>query len=481
MFFLALLIITAAAVAGLAVKFAFDYKNKKFSRAGESPRVTWPEYAIGMIIIAAVVTPLVLYVGWTIAKSDNLTFYEYLNGWELEAVKVETQCSKNGPCRYEYDCEPYVVLVTYPCNCGKDGCSTCTRLETRYHSCPYVDKETTYVVKTTLGEYVIGEHRFPESPENNRWKGTRDYKKDIPDYVVARAGVGEPLFWKQAKERTDSGNPGPATKRRHYDNYILASDKTILNQYSSAVEDYRAKGLLPKLEIGVYDFYIADKAHFVGFKPADAKEWQKKISYLNAGLGAEFQGDARFVIVKNEYASGNPDAYVFALKAYWQDTRFFGKDIISKNSVVFVVGTEDGLTVSWARAFTGMPLGNERLISAARDNLVGAKLAPEILIGEIRGEFDGQKRNAVKTVNGKGAIEKIAWGLGDKTTKFVRVKMASFKYLEREIQLSARQKIFIGFLAFAASVGIWIFALSFDDSHLLNGLRNKITTNKRRK
>lgn len=439
MFLLGLGAFVLAAFAGIFVKILLDKQRSRME-------ITWQEFWFGLALMSVVVVPFVVLFGSRIAKNSNLAFNEYLNGWESKATIQEFTCTRDGPCWHEYDCDPYTVRVPYT-DCtgtGKDrSCTTKYRNETRYHDCPYVDKETTYVVQTTLGDYSIAEHRFPVDPDNHRWRKSHP----VPDWKISNAGVGEPQFWVQAKQRIESGKPGPVTKRDSYTNYILASEKTIFRQYSGAVKQYKSAGLLPELQRGVRDFYYADKVYFVGYKTVYAAEWQEKFSYLNAALGTDMQGDAHLVIVQNEKI--NPDAYTLALQAYWQSPKKFGKDSLSKNSVVIIVGTEDGGTVKWARAFTGMPLGNEALTTAARNDLRGA-LVPD--------EFMSRMKN-------------LLWGIDDKNTRFKRVSMTAkkggqgggFEYLAREVKLTSNQQFGILFAAFVACLAVWLAAAAYGE------------------
>lgn len=443
--------ILSAAIAGLIIKFFFDW------RGDFENNITWTEFAIGMLIIILVITPVVGKIGWDLFKQSNLTFNEYWNGWEIQAVADVTTCTRDGPCRHEYDCDPYIVLVTYTYSCGKNQTCTGVRPETRYHSCPYVNKETDYLVKTTLGDYAIAYGRLPDNPQANRWRSG----VLIPQYVIDRAGVGAPPFWLAAKARIDSGKPGPVTKRAEYDNYILASDRTILKQYSSAIEEYKKANLLPPVQSAVYDFYCADKVQFVGFRPADPKVWQAALSYLNAAFGSELRGDLHLIIVQNETINNNPDKYILALKAYWQNRAVFERNAISKNSAIVVMGTADGQTVEWTRATTGMPLGNEEMLVAIR-NIKGIPLTPESVIGRVEGEFDYKTKVGVRGKHSDGAIEKILWGIGESQTKFKRIAMtgktgagSGFLYLSNEIDITSRQKFWIVFTIFVLSLGIW--------------------------
>ncbi len=467
MFSLVVSTILIAAVVGLIVKFLLDYR-------GSENRISWREFSIGLAAISFVLVPLITWAGWTIARSNLLTYKQYLNGWELRATRDDIACTRDGSCVHCYDCDPYTVMVSYECGSYSGSGNnrhyvsrTCWRQETRYHSCPYVDVETSYFVRTTLGDYTISLHRFPENPQEHRWR----QPEGIPDYAIANAGVGIPQFWAAVKSRVDSGRPGPVSKRAEYENYILASEQTILKQHSSDVDKFLSAGLLPRLNSQIYDFYAADKVYFVGYRAKDSGSWQRSVSYLNAAFGSELEGDLHLVIVENDKISENPESYALALKAYWQSSKVFEENALSKNALVIIVGTRDGETVAWARAFTGMPIGNETLTVAVQNNLKGVSLTPWSLVGETVGGFD-KNGNAV-SAHKEGALEILLWGFSNPGTKFVRRSMSAkdkndvgrgFLYLKGEIQPTPKQKFWIGFFAFIACTIVWVVCICVDDS-----------------
>lgn len=449
--------VVLAAVAGVGVKLILD-------RLETPAEVTWKEFGIGMAIICFILVPASSYIGWEVARGNLVEFNEYWNGWEVRVVKEDIVCTKDGSCYYEYDCDPYLVPVTYSCNCDSKGnCSTCVRLETHYHSCPYVDVESHYSIETTLGAYDVDSHRLPDDPQAHRW----DKSERVPQWVIDKAGVGAPPFWLAAKNRIETGDPGPATKRMTYKNYILASDRTILKAYSAEIEKYEKAGLLPKLTHDIHTFYLADKAYFVGYTPPDAKAWQLGLGKLNAGLGTELQGDLHLVIVQHEQVNANPDAYALALKPYWQNTQVFDRDALPKNAIVVIVGTADSQTVTWARAFTGMPIGNEEMLLAIQNRLKGAALTPDSVIGMIRGQIDWNNGNKPKVQSSHtgGVLATVLWGLDNPEFRFRRYSMQAkdpgdigggYLYLMGEIQPTGSQKFWIGFVCFIICCLVWV-------------------------
>lgn len=427
--------ILCSALAGLCIKWYLD-------RVQSELEITWLEFGLGMLAAIFVVAPLTAWLGWKIAVNSLVDYREYWNGWEMAAIAEPIRCSRDGPCVHEYDCDPYIVLVS--CNCDDKGnCSMCP--ETRYHDCPYVTVETNYSIQTTLGDYTIGTYRFPDDPNANRWRSSHS----IPEHVIQRVGVGAPPFWSAAKVRMDAHSPGPVCKRMSYENYVLASERTILKQYSGDVQKFRDAGLLPKLASDVHDFYWADKVYFVGWKPANPHAWQSALRYLNAALGSELQGDLHLVIVQNETIAGNPDAYVNALRAHWHDVEHYGRDAFAKNAIAIVAGTADGMRVAWARAFTGVPIGNEAMTTAVRNELKGVELDSENFLGT------------------DSVLRKILWGQDNSATRFARISMSArdatdngsgYLYLRNEIQPTTGQLVAMGVVVFILCGGLWVVA-----------------------
>lgn len=436
-------------------------------KSSSDREITRLKAVISVALIIFAVIPITSKVGTEIAQNNAVGgFHEYWGGYELEANWEKVQCTKDGACQREYDCESY-LCNPHDCNCVevKDSkgntisksCSTC--YDTCYHDCPYCTEEWTFVVKTTLGDYTIREAGFPDKPQTHRWRDTYDFDEEIPQYVLEAAQTGVPKFWQEVSDRVSQGKPGKVTKVREYVNYILASQSTILKQYSGVVDKYRAQGLLPTLSSNkVRDYYYADKVYGVGFRAG--KEWQDANGQLNAALGHDLQGDLHVVIVQDSRVT-NPDEYFGALMAYWLGPEL-GKQALSKNGIVVALGTDDGRTIKWARAQTGMPLGNEHMLQAIRSQLPTYQLSPEIIFGNPKAEYitEGGKKKVRVTANldTGGALEKILWG----PNKFKRICMTcqeegggGYDYLKDEIQPTGWQNFWITFVAILVSWIIW--------------------------
>lgn len=486
---LAIPVFFASVVVGVAIKGLLDLRDANLE-------ITWGEFCKFTVPFALGVTVLVCFIGWKVAMGNVMTFNEYWNGWETAAIHNRIQCYKDGPCRWEYDCEPY-RCNPHDCNCvcvSRDDKGSCTSelcqtcWDTCYHNCPYCTEEWTFIVKTTLGDYTIAEHYLPTDPALNRWTGTSDYEPRINQRTLNRAGVGVPEFWLGVLERTHNNTTpgGGVTKVMQYKNFILASEHTLLRTYSSDIERFLEAGLLPDMTVGVHHFYWADKVRFVGFTPENPGVWQRAVWDLNAALGMELQGDSHWVIVQNDEVSANPQAYLMALKAYWQTpswkneegklVKLWGNDCFAKNGVLVVIGTRDGKTVDWARLETGMPEGNEWLMAKINRRLKGTPLTPEAVVGTVVGEFyektydDGRPpKTEVRGLHANGVVERFLWTLDDdpENPGFIRISMSGddpedvgtgYLFLKGEIQPTGGQKraIFIGALLFSM-IG-WVVA-----------------------
>lgn len=422
---------------GLVAKYVLDQRQSQY-------RITLQEFGIAAALMLALVIPLTSWVGTKMAFDNAVTYEEFWGGYEIDAVWVKIQCTRDGPCTHEYNCDPYQVYVVdrsaYTDDKGRyhpeEGHN-----ETRYHDCPYTTEEWTFKVRTTLGDYLIASHNLPTNPDQHRWRSGHRVPDNLPS--------GIPQFWQEVKDRLGKNQPGPVTARREYKNYILASQHTILKKYSSDIDRYKQQGLLPKVNGNIHDNYLADRVYFVGARPPG--DWQSFANYFDGAFGLDLQGDVHLVIVDANKIT-DPDNYTGALGAYWQSPEF-DKDALSKNGIVVVLGTTDGTTVAWSRAVTGMPKGNEALVIDLRDGLTGTKLTPEAIFGPPTGELYVDSGNEVKVRihHSQGALDRILWG----NNKFQRVKMTDYKYLSHEIEPTGGQQALIIFFCVLFGLIAW--------------------------
>lgn len=404
-------------------------------------KISTREFIIGSVSSALFLIIMAPLIEHLIIK-DRMTYREYFNGVETQAVDQNIICERDGDCAYTYACDYYVeteIYYTY----DEDGNSEShTRLVTKHHDCPYLKIEHAYYVDTTLGRYSIGS-RYSDSGRQ-RWGD-----KEVPAHVP----IGPPDFWAAAKKRIDDGRPGGVTKTHSYKNFLLASDATILKSYSDEIEDYLAKGLLPphttNYEDPIYDYYLADKFHSVHLV-VDAKQWNEALMRVNGYLGAELQGDLHMVAVDADTVIDR-DGYSQALFAYWKGSAF-KKNAFPKNAIGLVVGVKNG-KVAWSRATTGLPTGNEALLQDLQKNLTGVAFTPEFLLGDPKNE--------------KGVVATQLWG----PNKFVRSCMEcvqertdGYAYLKPDIVITGAERFWIIFWGVFLSCALWVFLLYADDS-----------------
>lgn len=417
--------------------------HKTFRRMG------WAGFAVGMVSIV-LLGSIAGAVGERWAKDNQLTYNEFLNGYETEAIQLTQPCERDGGCKRNYDCDPYEVAVQNSSTDSKGNTTYYTTYETHYHSCPYATEEWTFVIKTSLKQdFTISADGFATNPQ--QYRGDRG----IPGGIQ----IGVPEFWAQAKARIDSGNPGPVTVQSTYKNYILASQSSILRKFSGAMEDFKTKNMLPGLSTstpgyGITAPYVGTKTYFVQGLP-NQDQWRAAVNQFDSALGTDLQGDMHVVFVPKDT---DKDQYKGALTAYWTGPEM-EKNGLSKNGIVLVIGT-DGKTSSWVKAFTGMPGGNEAMLTEL-ESLKNLDLSdPAKLLGTPKGIINGEKK-VKEIVHTQGQIESIVWG----ANKFQRVCMVcetagdkgqGFAYLDADIEPTTGQVytiLFVSALLFALMWG----------------------------
>lgn len=409
---------------------------------------------IAFTIIAFGVNPLTYHVGSEIAKDQASTFNEYWNGYETSAMKNVQECAYNGSCRHTFDCDPYLVPVPVTTTDSKGNSTTTIVMETRYNSCPVSTQETSYYINSTVDKFVVASSLMTGTeyrPSERRIPGGRQ---------------SDPALWTEAKARIDAGNPGPVTAVKEYKNYILASQDTLFKEYSDRIEDLKAKNLLPAPSKGVFALYQASKAYKVGNANVPLfGDYLADTSYLNGAVGKSLHGDLHVVFVPEDIEGGKDD-YANALLAYWQ-SKELKRDAVSKNSIIVVIGaSKDGQKVSWAKAMTGMPVGNEALMVQIASDLKDKPLDKNLL---------GHPSYDVTTKEIKastGVLEGVLWGVN----KFERVSMTAngaedkgsgFMYLRDQMKPSGWELFWIGFVNVIIGGGLLFGALMLIMSEVL--------------
>lgn len=379
---------------------------------------------VAVVTISGATSTLVsTHVGVQISIDEQLTYKEFWNGYEKNALSKNQTCTRDGFCKHTYECDPYVVIVTRTVSSVDSKGQTTTRTEsvpeTRWHSCPYSKQETSYAVDTTLGKFSYGDNLMTGEP----------YRADHP---IPGGQQSDPGLWVNAKKRIEAGNPEGVTKTADYKNYLLATEN-LYAKHSSEVAELKDKSLLPSLARSaskagkVSKFYNPTRLNLSG-----TDRYVGDVQAVNGALGVDkMQGDLHVVMVDKDVETG-PDKYANAVMAYWMDDKEFGRNALAKNTIVVVLGVDQQKrVVDWSRAFTGMPMGNEALMLDLRDQLRQVPV-DEHLIGHPTYDVKSRK---VTASNGK--IESLLWG----EHKFERVSMAGdgdeskgFGYLKSGIE-----------------------------------------------
>ena len=425
------------------------------------------EFAIGLVV-SLVISFTVAHFGTKIAINHAVGGYkEFWNGSIVSSGSGSTACTRDGDCENTYDCDPYEVVDIVP---NADGKGTHIETHTEYHSCPYVTREYSYWLDDSFGDsHYLMYHGFAANPQ--QWRRGEGIPGDVPR--------GIPVAWIKAVKELRAGDLPPATKINKYDNYILASARSILKEHSDDVATYKKQGLLVAPTVSwkspLINGFTANKVVFVKTSMTDQDQWQNALNHLNSALGAERQGDMHMLVVRSS-AVNDPDAYARTLIAYWQ-SKEFGKWALGKNTIAVIVGvSDDGKTVQWARAKTGMPIGNGQLLAAISFIPKGTSADPQTLIGYPVAKWNGKK--LLFTRSG-GVIERIVLD----TSPFIRGCMdckdkgdqgTSYVYLKKELHPSGTAKFWIAFLSLILNGLMWygFYSMPFFEPLTSNGRYN---------
>lgn len=443
MFILIFLGALITVVMGGVLKYVLDKKQSE-------NRITNNEFGISLGIMLLLVIPLTAWIGIKVAIHNQVTFNENWNGWETSVEVVRNRTSEDGSMRH-YWIETRTVVYyedeEYTDSDGKKHTRSVRKTKQVDFKIPYTTEEWDFVVHTTIGDVTIETGYLPEHPNNYRYR----MFTAVPEARFA-ATTGYHPYYLTVKDRLDKNNPGPVSLRKTYDNYILASQTTILARYNDSIERYKKEGTLPKIANTISGYYDADHVYFVG-NPQVTGDWRSTSRRFNSALGQTLQGDLHLVIINADKVSDR-DNYGGALVAYWQSPEF-GKDALSKNGIVVILGAKDG-KVAWANAYTGMPMGNEQLLLEIRNTLPGTPLDAEAVLGSAYARLTGGGN--VQVFNTQGALEKAIWG----NNKFKRVHMTDksgqgvgYGYLLTELEPTTGQQVCILLVVFVFAGIAW--------------------------
>lgn len=343
---------------------------------------------LAVIVLA---TPLAIGIGYAsgpialgMAQTGAVSgYHQSLNGTVVNTSVTPYVCTRDGDCAHTYDCDSYQVLVSAAYTDTNHVYHPAV-YRTDYHQCPVATMEYTYTITAVAWHtytWNIVDHGFAANPKPWCCAEENDGDSSIPSDVPR----GVPAQWLKARHDLAAGNSDPVTVDDTYENYILANEATILRANSDDINMLRKKHLMPSPPTApVYDTYLSSKVSFVGLNyPASVQQaWQSAVMHLNAPLGTNLEGDLHVVAVNADELQGvvSPDAYAAAIQA--DRLNDYAKDAEAKNAIVLVVGVNPVTnTIAWARANTGMPIGNEAMFAALQNQLQGVAFDPNTVIG----------------------------------------------------------------------------------------------------
>jgi len=388
--------------------------------------------ASAMLLLSFGANAGVFYAGKAISVNDSLTFKEYWNGYETAATASVRACTRDGSCRHEYSCDPYTTTSTYTDANG----NVQVRTETHYHQCPYSTEETTYVIETSVGDHVVA-------------KDVMTGEQFRSGHSIPGGQVTEPpAEWLSAQDRIAAGAPLGVTSRHDYDNFVLATDADSYSSNEELILTYLNNNQLPqpaKAE-GLYGVSkVYDPMHVL--TNAELQGYTSDVTQLNGNFGSELQGDLHVVFIDSGV---NPSDYASALRAYWLSPDMLGRDTAAKNTFVAVVGVNSS-GVSWVRAFTGMPVGNEELLNDF--NTMGEMPLDSSLIGSS--EYNASDGYVKHTT---GVFETALFG----ENSFERVSMGDgYSDLREAVQIPSGHYVWFGVVNFFALAIIWGLGVYF--------------------
>lgn len=192
---------------------------------------------------------------------------------------------------------------SYDCRCARGRCDTCH--ETRYR--------VVWLAESTIGSLVI---------DSASGDSAEIYQEPDPLRYV-QLHVGDPV-----------------ADRREYVNYLQAMSGTVFaSTAEAAARKPGATASLPPYPMPAGGAYSVDHFLTVGVDVPDSAEWNRDLSLMLRELGPAKQVNLIIVVV-----SGADDSYSQALHTHWRG--------VNKNDVVLVLGTGDGVELSWASVLT---------------------------------------------------------------------------------------------------------------------------------
>lgn len=484
MFLTAVIAVMIAGVLGLIAKVVYAILQSE-SYDGDVRRISWSEFIVVFILMAAIIAPVVTSIGSSLSVAELLRYDQFVNGVETATHDDVTICraghagssssAGRSNCSHTYVSGSYTwqeMHTRQVCTgSGKDQkCHTEVYYTTEHANIysPYATREHSYSIDSSMGAGGSNSYKF-QTIYLDADPIPYSAKKAIPDNIPR----GAPADWADADKHLKANDPRPVTMMSSYDNYILASQDEVLKTYSSRIDQYKNAGLLPDPATNMMadpisgpSHSLAEKVAFLSVTVTSEDAWQQSVMRFNAAFGMKLQGDLHVVVVNSSRVqSSEAEYYVAALKAYWQSPAY-AKRAIAKNAVILVIGSTGG-TIDWARAQTGMPFGNEEMEQWVQDTLPGKSLDPALLFGTpktvIKPGVEPSKFTTddytVTLSTPRGLVEEIMF----EKAPFKRARMScndsncvGYKDLVSKIEPTTGQETWMVVVSSLISLGLWV-------------------------
>jgi hypothetical protein len=332
-------------------------------------RVTLQEFAIQVGV-------QVLITGMSV----GIIYYKNTSDVEIYNGRVTAKQSQRVSCSHSYSCH---------CRTVTTGTGKNRRTTTRCKTCYYHPFDMSWVYNTS---------------DNGSASVSR----------VDSQGLKEPPRWTAIQVGE------PSSSMHGYENYIKASPDSLfrkqglMERYANQLPNY------PK----VYDYYRIDRVLTVDVAVPNLKEWNQKLSEINAKLNPHKQVNATLVLVK-----GKDHEYFDAL-----EQRYLGG---KKNDVILVVSIDRYNNIMWADVMSWTD--NKALHVSLRDAVLDMKVLdltqPDVLLSAVHTKI---------------------------SEHYAKKSMEDFKYLQSSITPSLTEWIVSMLLGIFAAIGMSFYFYTND-------------------
>lgn len=221
----------------------------------------------------------------------------------------------------------------------------------------------------------------------------------------------------------------PSSSKHSYTNYVKAAPDTLFKSQGLA-EQYQAQ--LPQYPDNVYDLYRLNRVVPQGIQVPNLKEWNNKLSELNAQIGQAKEVNMIVFLLKNK-----SHEFFDAMEQQYLG----GK----KNDAILVVSVDDTNTIQWAD------------VMAWTDNKA----------------FHIFTRDAIKELGilDLSNTQMLDLFAANVQQHYQRKSMEDFKYLEESITPSVAQWVITMILGILAAIGMSFFVYHNDIIEIKNKRR----------